>query len=371
MSAPGSASPRWRIPLLVLGFVSLASGVLGGLLRAGLGGLPVPDLAPGLHGVLMVGGFFGTVIALERAVALGAGWAYAAPLACGLSGVALLSGAARGGIALLALGASLLVAANASIMRRQASLENAVLGAGAACWLAGNLVLLGGQPIASAVPCWIAFFVLTIGGERLELSRYAPRPPAAHTAFVAIAVAIGLAAALSLVLEVVAWRLLGAAMIALAAWLWRFDIARITVRQRGLTRYIAACILSGDAWLALGGAMLLVEGMMRAGPLYDAALHTVMLGFVFAMVFGHAPVILPAVLRVSIPYSAGLYAPLVLLHATLALRVAGDLAAQPALRVTGAAGNAIAIALFIVTAAALAIRGAWGQTPVDKSRGPR
>jgi hypothetical protein len=365
MSAPGSASPRWRIPLLVLGFVSLASGVLGGLLRVGFGALPVPDLAPSLHGVLMVGGFFGTVIALERAVALGAGWAYAAPLACGIGGLALLGGAARGGMALLALGALLLVAANASIMRRQASLESATLGAGAACWLVGNLLLLGGQSIASAVPWWIAFFLLTIGGERLELSRYAPRPPAAHIAFVSIAAAIGFAAALSQFVETAAWRLLGAAMIALAVWLWRFDIARITVRQRGLTRYIAVCILSGDVWLALGGAILVVEGMMHAGPLYDAALHAVMLGFVFAMVFGHAPVILPAVLRVTIPYSAGLYGPLVLLHATLALRVAGDLAGQPTLRLTGAAGNAIAIALFIVTAAVLAARGKRATTGSD------
>ena len=341
--------------------------MLGGLLRVGFGALPAPDLAPSLHGVLMVGGFFGTVIALERAVALGAGWAYAAPLACGIGGLALLGGAARGGIALLALGALLLVAANASILRRQASLESATLGAGAACWLAGNLVLLSGQPIASAVPWWIAFFVLTIGGERLELSRYAPRPRVAHIAFVAIAAAIGLAVALSLVVQAAAWRLLGAAMMALAAWLWRFDIARITVRQRGLTRYIAVCILSGDVWLALGGTLLLVEGMMHAGPLYDAALHAVMLGFVFAMVFGHAPVILPAVLRVSIPYSASLYGPLVLLHATLALRVAGDLAAQPTLRLIGAAGNALAIALFIVTAAALAIGGGRGQTPTTGS----
>jgi len=78
---------------------------------------------------------------------------------------------------------------------------------------------------------------------------------------------------------------------------------------------------------------------------------------------------------VAIPYAAWLYAPLVLLHGSLALRVAGDLAGQAALRALGAAGNALAIALFIVTAATLALgrkRGKTaerGQTPVDKSDG--
>jgi len=369
MTGSADIPPRWRFPLLVLGFVSLASGVLGGLLRVGLGWPPAPQAAPALHGALMVSGFFGTVISLERAVALGRAWAYGAPLACGLGGLALLGASPRLGYALFTLGALALVIANASIMRRQTSLESATLGAGAACWLVGNATLLAGGTMAAAVPWWIAFFVLTIGGERLELSRYAPRSPAARTAFVVIASAMPLAAVLT-VFGAAGWRAQGAALVALALWLWRYDIARITLRQQGLPRYIAACILSGYLWLAVGGATLVVGGAMHAGRLYDLALHALMLGFVFAMVFGHAPVIFPAVVRVAIPYAAWLYAPLVLLHGSLALRVAGDLGDLPLMRATGAAGNAVAIALFIVTAAALALRGKRGergQTPVDKS----
>jgi hypothetical protein len=79
---------------------------------------------------------------------------------------------------------------------------------------------------------------------------------------------------------------------------------------------------------------------------YDAALHAFFIGFVFSMVFGHAPVILPAVLRVRYPYHPVLYAPLVLLHASLALRV---LVSPP----LGAWGNAAAIALFILVSIAL------------------
>ena len=129
-----------------------------------------------------------------------------------------------------------------------------------------------------------------------------------------------------------------------------------TVLARGLTRYIALCLLAGYAWLALGGALLASGAALDDGrALWDAALHAILLGFVFSMVFGHAPVILPAVLRVALPYSAILYAPLALLHVSLALRIAGDLGASASLRAAGGAGNALAIAVFILTAAALAL----------------
>ena len=61
-------------------------------------------------------------------------------------------------------------------------------------------------------------------------------------------------------------------------------------------------------------------------------------------------------LRRPLPYTPWFYVPLALLHASLALRVAGGLAAEPALRTTGSAGNALAIALFIAAAAAQVLR---------------
>jgi len=72
-------------------------------------------------------------------------------------------------------------------------------------------------------------------------------------------------------------------------------------------------------------------------------------------VFGHAPVILPAVLRVPLPYRSVLYLPLVLLHASLAARVLGGVLEYAALVRLGAWGNAAAIALFIATAATLVL----------------
>jgi hypothetical protein len=325
--------PIYRLPLLVLGFVSLALGVAGGLARLGAA-IPAPPAAIALHGALMVSGFLGTVIGLERAVALGRPWAYGAPLASGAGGICLILGLAVPGFALMALGAALLVAASVAVLVRQPSLEMATLLAGAIAWLAGNLSLYAGLP---AVPWWIAFFALTIGGERLELSRYLKRPPAVRLQFLALVIL--------LLVTPLEPRTLGLVLVLLAAWLLAYDLARVTVRQQGLARYIAVCLLSGYAWLALGGVL------MAAQVAYDAALHAIFVGFVFSMVFGHAPVILPAVLRVKLPYHPALYAPLALLHASLLARV---LLPAP----LGAWGNAAAIALFIVTAATLALRRA-------------
>lgn len=323
--------PRWRVPLLALGFVSLALGIAGGLARlTPFGLLPA---AISLHGALMVSAFFGTVISLERAVALERPWAYAAPLCAGLSGIVLLAGFGIAGMALMALAAALFFVSNVVVLQRQRSLETATLLAGAAAWLAGNLMVFYGQ---AAVPWWIAFFALTIGAERLELSRYLKRGPAVRVAFMLLAAAI-------LVLPPFP-AALGAALVLLALWLSVFDLARVTVRQSALPRYVAVCLLAGYFWLAVGGAL------MAFSLAYDAALHAIFVGFVFSMVFGHAPVILPAVLRVRFPYSSWLYLPLVLLHASLAARAA--LSTE-----IGAWGNAAAVALFIATAALICIKG--------------
>lgn len=330
--------PIWRVPLLVLGFASLALGIAGGLARLHPE-LRAPAGAIGMHGALMVSAFFGTVIGLERAVALGRLWAYGAPLAAGLGGVLLLFYLVVPGLALLVMASALFLVASLAIFARQRSLETATLAAGAAAWLAGNAFFAAALP---GTYWWVAFFALTIGGERLELSRYLKRPAWAQRAFALLAALLVIAPL---------WPpVLGVALLLLALWLFAFDLARVTVRQRGLTRYVAVCLLAGYVWLAIGGA-----GMLLGMPA-DATLHAIFVGFVFSMVFGHAPVILPAVLRVRFPYSPWLYLPLAVLHGSLGVRAFGPTAA-------GAWGNAAAIALFIATAATLVLSRASSGRP--------
>jgi hypothetical protein len=192
--------------------------------------------------------------------------------------------------------------------------------------------------------------VLTIAGERLELSRFLPPSPVAQRVF--IGVLAGLTFGMAFQPQV-----FGAALLVLALWLLRQDIARRTVKDTGLTRFIAVCLLSGYAWLALSGAIMLAAGLAPGSAAYDAALHALMLGFVFSMVFGHAPIIFPAVLRVAVPYHPLFYAPLALLHLSLVVRLAGDLAGLADWRSLGGLLNALALAAFILNTIAAVIRG--------------
>ncbi len=163
-------------------------------------------------------------------------------------------------------------------------------------------------------------------------------------------------------------RLGGAGMVALCLWLARYDIARRTVRRTGLTCFITVALLAGYVWL--GGLLALWFGGVLAGPAYDAMLHAVFVGFVISMVFGHAPIIFPAVLRVAIPFDRSCYAPLVLLHLSLLLRIGGDLAAWSDGRRYGALLNAVALVLFLGNTVWLARTAArsYGAEHVDEPR---
>lgn len=352
----GGLPPAWRVPLLILGFIGLFAGVGAGLARLAW---PMPLIvasAATLHGPLMVSGFFGVVISLERAVAIGRLWAYAGPLAAGLATVAAIHGETDAAALLYVGAAAVLLIGSADIVRRQRELFTLTIAGGAAAWLVGNVLWALGAAMPVVAPWWLAFLIVTIAGERLELSRFMPPSEAAQRLFGAVLGVMFVA----LVASAEAWGapLFGAALVALAAWLFRHDIARRTVRQKGLTRFIALCLLSGYVWLTVGGAVMLFAGGLRPGtPSYDAALHALTLGFVFAMVFGHAPIIFPAVLRVAVPYHALFYAPLVLLHVGLALRVAGDATAQFDWTRWGAMLSALALLAFIVNTIAAVVRG--------------
>ena len=124
--------PAARVPLLVLGMLSLVGGVLAGLARLDWNMPAVAANAAGWHGALMISAFLGTVISLERAVALGRGWAYAAPAAAGSGGIALLAGAPLVVAQMLTVvAAAILVAASIQVLRRLVAPFTVVLAIGA------------------------------------------------------------------------------------------------------------------------------------------------------------------------------------------------------------------------------------------------
>ena len=144
-------------------------------------------------------------------------------------------------------------------------------------------------------------------------------------------------------------RIAGAGLMALALWLLRYDLAWQNLGQPGLPRFMARCLIVGYLWLAAGGVMWLAFApFFAAGPVYDAMLHTIFVGFVFSMIFAHGPIILPTITGMKLPFQNLFYLHAALLHAGLLLRIAGDFDLIASGRKWGGALNVLAILLFIL-----------------------
>ena len=256
------------------------------------------------HGPLMVSGFLGTLISLERAVGLGKRWAYTAPGLAGLGALCLVVGVPGWPPPLSDHpGQSRLVAVLVQIWRIQPALFTATIALGGSIWLIGNSLWLAGSTIPTIVLWWAGFLILTIVGERLELSRILGL--STHTQWLfRVSVALFVAGmVIALVVFDAGVRLAGSGMIAQALWLWRYDIARRHLKAGGQARFIALGLLFGYLWLGVAGLLALVNGGFMAGPRYDALLHSIFLGFVFSIIFAHAPIVFPAVSGVTMRYT--------------------------------------------------------------------
>ena len=349
-----------RLGLLLLGGFALLAGLDGALVLLGLAA-PVDSLRLAeVHGPLMVFGFVGTVVTLERAVAVRRPWAYLAPGLLGAGGIALVSPlpVVVGQVALVG-GSAMLLVAYAAIWRRQSSVATAVQVVGALMGLMATALWWRGLGIPQLAPLLILYLVLTIAGERLELSRLSPSvDQRAEQWLFGIGLGLAAGAVVALVLPVAGYPLLGLGLLALVGWLSRHDVATRTVRSAGLPRYMACCLLAGYVWLVVVGGIWLVQGPVYGGPAYDAMMHAVFLGFVMSMIMAHAPTILPAVLRRPLPYRPVMYVPAALLHVSLLARVLlGDAYGHPALVQWGGALNIVAVLLFVVVAVASVLRG--------------
>jgi hypothetical protein len=348
-----TAITRARLPFVALGLLSLLAALWAGLVRLGWDLPPLLQSLPDAHGPLMVSGFVGTLVSLERAVALGKRWTYAAPLLSGIGSLILLAGLAVPlGKLSITLGSLALVAIFLVFVRRQPALFTVTMLLGAAMWFVGNALWLAGRSIFEVVLWWAGYLVLTIAGERLELSRMLRLSPGVQAVFLAL-VALFLAGSIIYAFDPGRGvRVSGIAMIALALWLVRYDIARRTMRQAGLTRFIALSLLVGYVWLAIGGLFaVLFDNPFSNNLQYDALLHSLFLGLIMSMIFGHAPIILPAVLGRRMPFRSTFYAHLILLHLSLVMRVGGDLQNLPVAREWGGMFNVIALLLFLANTA--------------------
>ena len=319
---PTSSAGSHRAWLMVGAGISLLAGLDGALLLLGVWSPVTSTRLSEWHGPLMVLGFVGTVICLERAVALGHRLAFLVPAVSGLGVIVLLAplpfDSARAGLALLTLAQLGLLTIYVPLWRRSHDDAIVIQGAGAFC-AAGAAALLTTGVHVSQIVGWLAcHMILTICGERLELSRLTM---ARNRALPALCLAVVAALLVSVVSPAIGWRVLGVVLIGLAVWLCRHDVARGGLRRGGQAAYIGTLLMVGYLWLATAGIVCTVQGPPISRSGYDAVVHSLVLGFTMGMILGHAPIILPAVLQVRLEWTTWFWLPAFLLEASLLVRI--------------------------------------------------
>ena len=319
---PTSSAGSHRAWLMVGAGISLLAGLDGALLLLGVWSPVMSTRLSKWHGPLMVLGFVGTVICLERAVALGHRLAYLVPAVSGLGVIVLLAplpfDSARAGLALLTLAQLGLLTIYVPLWRRSHDDAVVIQGAGAFC-AAGAAALLTTGAHVSQIVGWLAFYmILTICGERLELSRLTM---ARNRALSALCLAVVAALLVSVVSPAIGWRVLGVVLIGLAVWLCRHDVARGGLRRGGQAAYIGTLLMIGYLWLATAGIVCTIQRPPTSRNGYDAVVHSLFLGFTMGMILGHAPIILPAVLQVRLEWTTWFWLPAFLLEASLLVRI--------------------------------------------------
>ena len=369
--------PKGRLLLLLGGGLGLLAGLNAALLRLGL---PAPvESAPlsSLHGILMLYGFLGTAITLERAVALRSDkeaatwWGYLAPAASGLGVVTALVGAALpsapftrtipAGMWMSAMG--LLVAIYLVIWKRQQTFFMLIQILGAVAGFVGIALWGRGFDIPQIVPWWTAFLVLTILGERLELARIAFVSSVLQVRVFIESLVYFTALTVAMFATTWGYPLMGLALAVLVVDVGSHDVALRTIRTQGLTKFMAAAMLGGYAWALLAAGIWVVQGPVYWGYGYDTSVHALTIGFALSMVMAHAPIILPAVARREVPYSPVLWAVWGLLQAGLLVRVISG--ARVALGQEGAFGgwqfggtvDVFTVLAFVITTVTLILLG--------------
>jgi hypothetical protein len=350
----------WRIAggvCALLAASNLVAGIAGGLARLGWNAARGAPLA--WHGLLLVCGFFGSVVALERAAALRQPLGLIVPLLAALGGVLAWCGAPIE-IALVmwlvASGGLVLLCAWAAVKRGHA-LPLTIEMLGAACWLAGVLLWLQGKLAHEAMNAWMGFLVLTVAGERRERMPPENLSPVARGLFKAAVLSLAASVLLAVLDGVAALPGLGgieASILAwwlgcllLALWLLRFDLALRQWSAPGWQGASAQAFTLGYGWL-LVAALLGLAGrwwpMLAAGP----AWHAVLLGFVFSAVFGDAPALLSTLTGVEPRPSPWLRGPVWLLAASLVVRIVAAGFSHPGALAVAGVGHAVAIVWFAV-----------------------
>src|SRR5512137_1925983 len=124
--------PRF-IPFIALAILALLFAMWAGLLRIGWVLPAIPNLALA-HGPLMVCGFLGVLIPLERAVAIRQKWMFAVPAIAGMGWISLFLSTFLGA-ALITLGSIGTLAILVTMVQREPRIHTVTMVLGGLCWV--------------------------------------------------------------------------------------------------------------------------------------------------------------------------------------------------------------------------------------------
>lgn len=347
-----------RFLFVLLAVISLLTGIWTGLTRLGWDVLPLKATAH--HGAIMVGGFLGTLISLEKAIPLQRKIFLLIPVISASSLLFFILGYPTYSFVVLIIASIGLCTIYSAYLYRQYDLTLLLMFMGSFFWLVGNIVLMTKHFYPLAFPWWMAFLLFTIVGERLELSKFLPVTNTNKNMLLTFLGIFILGALLPF--HGLGTYFFGVGLIFVSTWLMRFDVVRITIKKKGLTRFTAIALLTGYMALLLDGFFLL--SFPNTPFAYDAVLHTFFIGFIFSMIFAHGPIIFPGVLGSSIkPFHPLLYLPLVLLIISVLVRVAADAELLPfSYRLTSGWISMASIVLYLATMLTLILRGTRNAT---------
>ncbi len=194
----------------------------------------------------------------------------------------------------------------------------------------------------------LGFPVLTILGERLDMAKFVPQEMqrrAENSFILAVLSALLLLASIAIPSNY----LLFAAVLSLAAAavpIFQIDMAVMRKAKAGLQGYLAAHLRVAYFWLFLGLALLLAISLRGYSIIaFDAATHSIAVGFIGTMILAHAPIIAPSLLGFRLQEEKLSYVPLFFLTLGTVLRVGGEVSLGVS-KLSGYSGFLILLMLF-------------------------
>ncbi len=361
------------IPIAVV--LMLLAMALGSLRLLSLHGIVYPTPMIGLqyhHGELMVFGFLAPLIITERyleaaSLSLNRGIRVmpfivvagaVLKLYSWVSGVTALD--TLGSVA-ISIGVALLVYL-LYVLGKQSTrqLPFRYMTLGALALLAGVLVNVSGSPVGNPafILLVISFPVLTILGERVQHNRFLS-PGVYRWAGWCFWAAVAATASLLLRILVVDSAFLVAVWAVLLAVavvpVLRPELTLVRVRQPGLQTYLGRHLILAYGWLFLGLAVLVIA--RESYPAFDAATHSIAIGFVLTMIIAHTPVIAPSILHFNVIEEKLGYYPLALLTIGTLMRAGGNLLQAVGAHIPALAGlSGLVILLAIISFGVMMLR---------------